>query len=49
MLVAHGETVLAPVPALTVWFAPFVNDGGSLMGFTVMVNVCAALVVTRML
>ena len=40
--VAQPATVCAPASSKTVWFAPFVNDGASFTGVTVIVNVCAA-------
>src|SRR2546426_1026541 len=44
--VAHPTTVWPPASSFTVWFAPFVKLGALLMAFTLMVNVCAALVST---
>ncbi len=37
-------TVCVPVSWMTVWSGPLVNDGASLTGLTVMVNVCVPLV-----
>ena len=40
--VAQPVTVVVPLSSSTVWFAPFVNDGTSFTGVTLIVNVCGA-------
>src|SRR5438093_13459219 len=44
--VAQPATVCGPASSSTVWFAPFVNDGTSLTGVTVIVKETCALVST---
>jgi len=44
--VAQLGTAWAGASSLTAWSAPLVKVGASLTGLTVMVNVCAALVLT---